>query len=218
MPRLKRFAWLVLLPAVLAMVLVACGGDDDDDADDTSGAGDATATATEERTEDNGNDSANDDSDDDKDSGSSGGSLPSGKDERYVTDVCNAFNTYLTNLSNVFLELDPEKIAEDPEKFEDPEALFKPFIEGLEKARDELKQADPPDDIREWHEAMVQAFDQMIEGMRGNSDYLPDDFDVPEMPAKAQERLGRIAEKNEACQRLEEEGASIFESFGGEAE
>jgi|GEM_PF-3887852 len=204
MLKLRRLAWLVLLPAVLAMVLVACGGDDDDDSD----TGDEETAATEQA-EDSGDESAT--NEDEKDSGSSGGgAAPTSQDERYVTQVCNAMNTFLTTLEEAFLSFDPEKMDE-----EDPDKFFETFVSGLEDARDQLKAADPPGDVEEWHNLLVQFFDDTIAGVRDSGDMLPDNYDFPNPPVDAQVRLAKAAEQNEACQALEEHGASLFESVQG---
>lgn len=199
MPKLKKLAWLVLLPAVLAMLLVACGGDDDDD---TTGGDDSNGAVTDNGSDDNSDGAKTDDkkTDDKKDSPLSGGT---GSDEKYVADICKLSREWWDDMSAAFTKFDPEK----------PEEFAKALTDPLNQYANELGKVKPPKDLKEWHEGLVAMFKEMIKGVEsGEGDIFSDsDAAYPDMPADAMERLTKIAEKNDDCKALEEEGGSIFE-------
>jgi hypothetical protein len=102
-----------------------------------------------------------------------------------------------------------EKAFEEEFDEQSLEAFAKPFREMAE----DLADAKPPKDLKEWHEGMVAAMNDLVKTLEsGDVDSaLAEDVEYPDMPADAQERLAKLAAENEDCKALEEEGGSIFE-------
>ncbi|MCK9521263.1 MAG: hypothetical protein M0R74_19895, partial [Dehalococcoidia bacterium] len=143
--------------------------------------------------------------DDKEDDNSKEGPLSGGTggDAQYVAAICKASREWWDQLSSAFMDIDPEK----------PEEFMKGLMEPTRTYADQIAKAKPPKDIQEWHENLVAMFKDVVKGMESGEDFISDDAfgDFPDMPLAAQERLVKVAEKNEDCQALEEDGGAIFQ-------
>lgn len=210
MRRLKNLAVLVLLPAVLALMLVACSGSDDkkDDA-----GGDNGSAVGQDRNSDSNKD--NGDSKDGGDSKSGGDIVASGdtgSDAKYVAAVCKGARTFMDDMLAAFSKMDFTKF--DPN---DPNAavkLMEPFTATVRAFGEEMAKASPPKDLQSWHNELVENFNEMVQALESGDEARMDaigDVDFPDMPEDIAQRLAKHAEKNADCQALEDEtGEGIF--------
>lgn len=213
MLRLTRIAALVLLPALLSFAFIACGDDDDDGGAITRDNG-SNSSDNNSGSGNTGNASSNNDDDKDKDDDKSDAIRPSGNtgsDEAYVSDICKGFRGYFDDLSSMLSGIDftdPNYEEKLNEKMTDPmRAVAKVFAD-----------ADPPKDLQDWHNQVVAAFNKTVEALeKGDYDAIDDEsLEFPDMPADAEARLEKVAEKNEDCKALSDEGQGIFDDVAGD--
>lgn len=123
----------------LSVVLAACGGDDSESATDTGGAASATAATTSATTGAQGAQQAN--------------PAPSG-DVAYMKAVCTAAND----------SLDPviEKVSKDPSLLTDQKKLIDAMTPALSDLSGKLDKIDPPNDLQEYHDQLIQRFNDVI--------------------------------------------------------
>jgi len=198
MRNLKRLAVFVMLPAILAMLLVACGGDSDNKSDDSNNGGPAASDS-----KDNGKKS---------DGGDIKASGDTGSDEKYVAAVCKSGRKFLDDLTASMSKIDYSKIdANDPDSMA---KLMEPFTGTFRQFAKDLADAKPPKDLKDWHGDLVDNLNQMVKAMeKGDQDALDTiGVDFPDMPEDVSNRLSKVAEKNDDCKAMEEEsGSSIFD-------
>lgn len=134
------------------------------------------------------------------DDGGSGGPTGPEADERYLQQLCTGFDQFTESFLEAVTNLDAESSDEQVQ-----EALDEP-IDNLVRM---MEDAEPPADIREYHEDSLEQLKKMQEEIRdGNLDALSDqDAEVvPEPPADVRERLMAAAQNIEEC-----EGLNLFE-------
>lgn len=174
--------WLIAAMALFALVLfAACGDDDDDDGGDSNG--DATATPADDTDQP-------DDDDDDDDSGSGGGS----DEEEYVADICSAMDDFGNELTAILTN------PENTEKSE--EEALELFEEPFENLANALRDADPPGDVDEFHQALVDNMDDVLEKIRDGDIAALEEIGSVELPtpsADVQSKYEAIAEDNPDC-------------------
>ncbi len=139
--------------------------------------------------------------DDDDDGGDDGGAVGgggggggTGSDENFVSDLCKAGAKLSKDidaaLKDVGTSTDLTKIAE---KITGP---FEEFAKAFDKAK-------PPKDLQDWYTQANNGMKQTVKSLKETKDFsgvTEEDDPFPEMPAAAEERLTKIAEKNKDCQ------------------
>lgn len=176
-----------------ALLLGACGGDDNggkspadmagNKTESTAPAGDSTAKSEPTKS-------------------SSGNKVATGGDEQYVKDICNAG----TKMLKAFEKAMSGPTPSDPSKALD--AMMAAFVEPFDQMAKDMQKAKPPKDLAEWHSAAVKQLQELVKNMKdgklnGSEDLFNDAEDpFPEMPAAAEERLQKIAEKTPECQEF----------------
>lgn len=177
--------WLIAAIALFALVLFAACGDDDDDDE----GGDSGSDATE--TPDNDTDENTDDKDD-EDSGSGGGS---DDEEEYAARVC----TSISDFGDALVAIGTNPDNADATEEEQLELLQPPF----EDLIDALDDADPPGDVEDFHEELLETFRDMLERMEdGDTTVFDDDpsQNIPEPSAEVQEKYNQIARGIPECE------------------
>jgi hypothetical protein len=168
--------------AISALALFAACGDDDDD--DTGG--DRDSSENDDQTEEP---SDEDEDEDDDDNGGGGGS---GDEREYVAHVCQSLSDFVDEVIAAGSE-NPDATEE-----EQLEILREPFA----NLTDALDDADPPGDIEEYHDRLVDGFQEVRERIEdGDVTALEGDplADIPEPPADIQEKYNAIAEDVSEC-------------------
>jgi hypothetical protein len=182
MKRLMRWSFLGMVVLLVGgLTLAACGGDDDDD----DGGGDSGGVSAPGSS--GGSDS--------KDTGNV--SAPSGSDEKYVGQLCKA-TLELSGVLTKFLA----DAGKDPSKFEDPEAVKKAFLGPMEDYLKAMEKADPPGDMKSYHNDAIKAIKQFVEELKKGEDLesIGDKVgEFPEPPAGVQARLAKAAANNKDC-------------------
>ncbi|MCE7929476.1 MAG: hypothetical protein HUU14_05900 [Dehalococcoidia bacterium] len=149
--------------------------------------------------------------DDDDGGGSDSGSsanIKTGSDEDYVGDMCKAFDAYAAGLTKAMLSMGT---SDSP----DIEKMMKALVEPMEDFAGALAKMKPPADMKDWHVASIKSINDAVKTLKDSKDLESLDaiedlgnFDMAEMPAGAEERLGKLAAKNKDCQKAD--------LFGGE--
>lgn len=177
----------------LSLVLVACGGGGDDD-DDTD------AEATEEQTDsdadattdsDDEGDGEDEDDDDSEDPDFSGG----GSEEEYVASLCTAFDDYIAALVQAGSDPEFADLSEEEQLplYEEPFANMVSALEDL----------DPPGDIEEFHDQVLDIYREMLEKVENGDVTVFDDAAEAEIeapPAELTEKYDAIAAEIPVCQ------------------
>lgn len=126
----------------------------------------------------------------DDDGGGGGGS-----DEDFVAAICAAGRDFADDFTKVM-----DENADLTETDEIAEVMVEPF-ENFAKAVDD---ANPPEDLEEWHGEVVTALNGIVEGLKsGNEDEILAALDadpISDPPADATARLEALAQENEDCQ------------------
>ena len=131
--------------------------------------------------------------DDDDDGGSGGGSGGTGSDEKYVSDLCKATLDFSKAI---------EKVSSDPSKLSSAGDISKAFSGPFEDYAKAISKANPPKDLKEYHNQVVKTLNDASKAMKGGGGLeglaaLGNDF--PEPPQATQDRLQKIADKNKDC-------------------
>ena len=123
--------------------------------------------------------------------GSGRGSGGTGTDEKYVASICKAGAEFATAMEKLSKDLASEKDLEKAaEKAAEP---FEDFAKAFAKAN-------PPKDLKEWHDDASDALDKAVKGLKdGNFDALGDEL-MPDPPKDISDRLTKVADKNKDCQ------------------
>lgn len=142
------------------------------------------------------------DDDDGDDGGSdSGSSVQTGSDEKYVADMCKAFNNYAEGLTKALASFAKADSEADIEK------MLKSIIDPTEDFAKAFSKMKPPADLKDWHAATAKALSAQVKSLKDaegldSLDALADVGDIPmgEMPPNIEERLTKIADGNKDCQ------------------
>ncbi len=177
--------WLIAAMALFALGLfAACGDDDDDDGGDSNG--DAAQTPDNDQPDDE-----NSDDEDDQDDNSSGGT---GVEEDYVATICSSMGDFVDELFAIGSDPDNQDATEE----EQLEFFREPFANLV----DALEDADPPGDIEDYHDQLVEAFREVQERIEDGdvTAFETDPFeDLPEPPAGVQEKYSALADEVPEC-------------------
>jgi len=141
--------------------------------------------------------------DDDNSSKSSSNGSPSsgqlnggtGSDEQYVSTFCKAAAKFTDDIANA---------TKDPSKLADPTAAANLLVTPLQDYVNALKQAKPPSDAKDFHNAVVKALDDALTSLKTTHDissFASVGEDLPTPPASVSDRLQKVAEKNSDCQK-----------------
>jgi hypothetical protein len=169
--------------ALFALLLfAACGDDDDDDGGD--GNGDATSTP-------DGDTNQPDEGDDEDDEQ---GDAPSGDDADYVAHICTSMGEFVDEL--IAIGTDPAN--QDATEEEQLELSREPFAALV----DAMENADPPGDIEEYHDQLVEGFREVLERIEDGdvAAFETDPFEeLPEPPAAVAEKYEALANQVPEC-------------------
>jgi hypothetical protein len=131
---------LALVVVGAAMLSIGCGGGDKID---LSGKDNGSATSAPKKT------ATSENSDNSDNSDSTGNS--SGDADKYASQVCKAIGKYADDIQAMS---DSTADMSDPSQLKDLVSQMTPVFEGMSKDLDKIN---PPDDVAEWHDAMVKA-------------------------------------------------------------
>ncbi len=118
-----------------------------------------------------------------------------GSDESYVASLCKAQLKFTDALQNLSKDASKIKNAEDATKL-----LTGPF----EQFAKDVKDANPPKDMKESHDKMTKALDQTIGQIKdGKSLDSLAMLDIEDPPQDVLDRLQKAVDKNEDCQKAD---------------
>jgi len=125
----------------------------------------------------------------DDDSGGGGGS---GTDEAYVGAICSALLTFQDDVTKVIADASGDETDEEAAVL-----LVKP----LEAYVKNLKKANPPSDVKEYHEDIVSKTEDAVKKIKDdkNLDAFNDIGDPKDPPQDIKDRLNDAASKNQDC-------------------
>lgn len=132
----------------------------------------------------------------DDSSGGNPAGAGSGSDEAYVAAICKAQARFFESF---------DKAMSDPSKLNDPKEAAKLFIGPFEQLEKDVKAARPPKDVKEYHDQMVKAISGASTQLKDSKDITTLDLesDIKDPPQEITDRLQKIAEKNEDCQKAD---------------
>ena len=118
-----------------------------------------------------------------------------GTDKEYVKVVCAAFDNYLKDLT--------AEITKNSNATSDPAAFFKAILASLETVVNALDKANPPGDVRPYHEALMKQNRTIIADIKANKLQTIEDFtsrlNAEQPSASIQARLAAAAKDDPAC-------------------
>ncbi|MCZ2108009.1 MAG: hypothetical protein LC118_00295 [Dehalococcoidia bacterium] len=138
------------------------------------------------------------DDDSSSSSSSSSDSKPSsgtGGDEQYVATICKAAVKMQDSMDKV-----------DLTKIESVDDAVKAMTGPLDQFIKDIKNAKPPKDAKEYHEAVVKKMSDAVASLKKDKDAAAfgEGFgDMPEPPAAVKERLQKVAKDNADCQKAD---------------
>ncbi len=201
-------ASLLLVLGLVALVAVACGGGDESP-EETATPDAVEATPTEAPTEPPTPVPT-------EPPAAEGGSV----DEQYLRAICVAGNDLQNAMFAALVRMETEGV--DPE--DDPEAFGELFVEPLAGFLEAIRDVTPPDDMAEYHEAALAAYESLIalfasveegEELEGGpldllGGMLGDAEAIPVIPDATRARLAAVAEDVPDCA-----GSIILQEFLG---
>lgn len=118
-----------------------------------------------------------------------GDSEPS--DEEYVTAICNAGKQFGEDVQELIANADPsdeEQVAED-------------FNELLGNFVDDIRDANPPEDVEEGHQSLVASLEAAVQAVEDGGMEALFTFEEPEftLPDDVSARLSAVAEDTPEC-------------------
>lgn len=130
-----------------------------------------------------------------------GGGGNAASDEQYVRGVCDALASFQDELT---------KISDaEPNSVDDLQKLMNSLADAIENVADDLDNINPPADVADSHNAIVQLFRDAVEPLReGDLEALSalEPGNAFDPPADVQARLNAAAQNVEECQ-----GLGVFE-------
>jgi hypothetical protein len=125
---------------------------------------------------------------------------PGGSDEDYVRVFCTAGLAFEDGMTSAAQEL----LGLGLDALNDPDVLTDVLVPPIRRYAEELREADPPADVRPFHVDLVQALDaqvQLIETGRFDAEELGDSpfANLVEPPAPIQARLAAVAATVPGC-------------------
>lgn len=123
-----------------------------------------------------------------------GGVGGGGSDEQYVRSVCSAFSEFTDGT---------KKLLQDQKLLTDEEKLGEELGKLIGELASRLSKANPPSDVRAYHEEVVAAF-RTVGDQVGKGDFSAFESagELPEPPQAVQDRLRAVAEKTKECEGL----------------
>ena len=110
-----------------------------------------------------------------------------GTDAEYVASICKAQRTFRESLDSV-----------DVTKLSDPSAQAKALVDPVSKYVDDIKDADPPKDVKPYHDDIVAYLEGELDKLKkGDASALQGDS--PSAPDDIRARLQTVADTNEDC-------------------
>lgn len=199
---------LLLILGLVALIAVACGGGDESP-EETATPDPVEATQTEAPTEPPTPAPT-------EPPAAEGGSV----DEQYLRAICVAGNDLQTAMFAALVRMETEGV--DPE--DDPEAFGELFVEPLAGFLEAIRDVTPPDDMAEYHEAALAAYEGLIalfasvqegEEIEGGpldllGGMLGDAEAIPVIPEATRARLAAVAAEIPDCA-----GSIILDEFLG---
>ena len=123
---------------------------------------------------------------------SSGSSGSTGSDETYVAQICGAQLKFTKALEDATKDMTPADLSS-------PDAMVKLFTGPFNDYLSALGRANPPKDVKPFHDEMVKTFKAAQEQMKTNPNAL-NDLNPPAPPQNVTDRLDKVAAANKDCQ------------------
>lgn len=129
--------------------------------------------------------------------GGPGGGGGTGSDESYVAALCKAELKFADSFNKA--------MSGDPSKLTDPNEVAKMFTGPFDQLAKDMKAANPPKDVKEYHDQLVKAISDASTQLKNNKDISQLDFgsNIKEPPQDVSDRLQKIADKNEDCKKAD---------------
>lgn len=125
---------------------------------------------------------------------SKSGNIATGSDENYVADLCKATKKFSDDLAAATKDPDKLQGADDIGKLLGPP--FEAFAKSVAKAK-------PPSDLKDYHSQVVKTLNDAAAKIKTSNDLSAlsslGDTSFPEPPQAAQDRLQKVADKNNDC-------------------
>jgi len=136
--------------------------------------------------------------DDDDDGGSSfsGGGGGSGSDKDYVAAMCKASLKFQNSLE--------EAATKDPSKISNPDEAFKVLSGPLDAFLADIKKANPPKDVKTYHDKVVKALSDASSKLKKDKDitaFATLGDSLADAPQEISDRLDKVAQDNPDCEK-----------------
>lgn len=120
---------------------------------------------------------------------SSGGG---GSDEKYVANMCKAVKDFGVSFADISSKAATAKSEDD---------VIKLLVAPLENVAKAFKNAGPPSDIKDAHNAAVKQLDEAVADVKKNGAKSTKfaNFETPKLSPAASARLDAVAAKNQDC-------------------
>jgi len=118
-----------------------------------------------------------------------------GSDEQYVSALCKAAAKMQDSLTSF-----------DPSKIKSAEDAVNAMTNPLEQFVKDMKNAKPPKDVQQYHDALVKQISDAVNSLKKDKDpnaFGKDFGDLPTPSAAVKERLQKVVDKNEDCKKAE---------------
>jgi hypothetical protein len=126
--------------------------------------------------------------------GGGGGSSGTGSDEQYVASLCKSMLKFQDSLTAV---------TKDPSKLSNPSDMSKAFAGPMDQLVKDLKAANPPKDVKSYHDELVAQFSKATDSLKNGGDLssLSNMANLPNPPQAVQDRLQKVADNNADCKK-----------------
>jgi hypothetical protein len=136
------------------------------------------------------------------DSSSTGPAGGSGRDQAFVTGLCQGFSTFTKDVETAIAGPTPDDIGKAFEM------LFAALAEPTQRFSQAFAKLEPPEDLAAWHKDASQQLAAAAKALKAGKFDDPaldrlSSSPIPEMPAGPRDRLSAIAAKTGACKEFD---------------
>ena len=127
----------------------------------------------------------------------SGGASGTGTDDAYVASICGAYDDF----ADTFADMLSKRLEGNSQPKNQQEAL-KIYIEPFEKLVEGMEDANPPKDVKKYHDNMVKSLKSSLKKANDgdtNAFAALGSPSFPDLPADVRERLNDATRANKDC-------------------
>ena len=122
-----------------------------------------------------------------------GGGGSTGTDEQYVSTICKASLKLTDAIATA---------SSDPSKVKNADDAVKLLSEPFQQYLDDLKRANPPKDVKDYHDQTVKALsDSLAKLKKDKNPAALSGADQPQPSQAIKDRLSKVADTNEDCKK-----------------